>query len=79
MKFLKTEEPRVNKEYQEYFALLDERFLKIKKEVLEEIVKQKENGADKQGIEWQILKILRTYGLPLKLSDYKRKHSNFYK
>ena len=80
MKFLnkKNEEVKISDDYKQYIDLLDTKFLEIKKDLLETIVHLKENGADKLAVEWQIIKKLRSYGLPIKLNEFKRKHAELY-
>ena len=66
------------KDVDDYLQLFDQKVLEIKKEILEEIVRQKENGADQMSIEWSVIKKLRKYGIDVNLAEFKRKYKSRY-
>ena len=76
--FPKTQSTIKTKDVDDYLQLFDQKVLDIKREILEEVEKQKANGADQMGIEWSVIKKLRTYGIDVNLSEFKRKYKSQY-
>jgi len=62
----------------EYMKLLNIKYLEIQNKVLELIRSEKDKGATPETIEWKVLKLLRAFGVPIKKSDYKKKHAELF-
>ena len=60
----------------DYLELFDQKVLEIKKEILEEIVRLKESGADQMSVDWAVIKKLRKYGINVNLAEFKRKYKS---
>ena len=81
MRFLSRQQPiekTKTKDVDDYLQLFDQKVLEIKREILEEVERQKANGADQMGIEWSVIKKLRKYGIDVNLAEFKRKYKSRY-
>ena len=74
LKQIVTGEPDID----EYLKQLQLSYLEIQNKIFELIKTEKEKGASSETIEWKVIKLLRIYGVPIKLRDYKRKHKELY-